>query len=144
MISPLVLYSSRLYRPHHGRASAFLLLSPAHSPSSLFLSPSASVCLPPYPLGSGSLSSSSESIEEATGWRAKIRILRNSNRSNVRTRGETRSAELSATIGRFRFRRACLCEIERYIKRQNEAWPFRADLTTALSRNAIRKGGGLP
>lgn len=66
-------------------------------------------------------------IEEATGWRAKIRILRNSNRSNVRTRGETRSAELRQRYRRrFRFRRARLCEIERYIKRQNGVWLFRA------------------
>jgi len=43
----------------------------------------------------------------------------------------------------FRFRRACLCEIERYIKRQNGVWLFCANLTTALPRNAARKVGGL-
>lgn len=76
--------------------SSFL---PRHARLALTLFVPFSIRLPPpVPLESLLSVYFSESectmIEEATGWRAKIRILRNSNRSNVRTRGETRSAEL--------------------------------------------------
>lgn len=127
MISLLVLYSSGLYRlASWPRASAFL---------SFFLRSSSLFCLLQHPSASPrSFSSCAPALRlrplllllfffllhhhllAAAEWRVEIRISRNSTRRNVRTRGETRSAELLANERARDTRRRR--PIERYINGQ--------------------------